>query len=85
MKRMTIINTIQSKVQEIKGNTVILREEDFIDYRGAGLNSVELMIMIVFLEEYFDFESDDEKLKIDELVLLKDLIDMVMTHLTKED
>jgi acyl carrier protein len=78
MDRNTILNAIQTKINEMKETAITISEGDYIDFRGAGLNSVELMTLIVYLEEYFDFESDDEDLDLEKISLIVDLVDLVM-------
>ena len=78
MDRSTILNAIQTKINEMKETTITVSEGDYADFRGAGLNSVELMTLIVYLEEHFDFESDDEDLDLEKINLVVDLVDLVM-------
>lgn len=77
MTRQDILEVLQNKILEIKNTVVALTEEDFIDFRGAGLNSIELMTIIVYLEEHFDFESEDEELNLERFTYVKDIINLV--------
>jgi|GEM_PF-4100394 len=77
MNRSDILDVIQIKISKIKESALVVHENDYIDFRGTGLNSIELMTLLVYLEEYFDFESDDEDLNLEKIILVSDLIDLV--------
>ena len=52
--------------------------------KGAGLNSLELMTIIVYLEDYYEIEFEDEDLLISEYVYIKDLMDIVCKRMQLE-
>lgn len=78
MERSEILFVLNSKIKEIKDSGKNLSEDDYIDFKGAGLNSLELMTLIVYLEDYFEIEFEDEELLISEYVYIRDLIDVVL-------
>lgn len=61
-----------------------MSEDDYLDFKGAGLNSLELMTIIVYLEDYYEIEFEDEDLLISEYVYIKDLIDIVCKRMQLE-
>lgn len=77
MDRDQIFNVIKAKIIEIKGETRKININDYIDYRGGGLNSIELLTLIVNLEEHFEFETDDEDLSLERFIFIKDIVDLV--------
>lgn len=84
MERSEILSVLNAKIKEIKDNGKILREDDYLDFKGAGLNSLELMTIIVYLEDYYEIEFEDEDLLISEYVYIKDLMDIVCKKMQLE-
>ena len=84
MERSEILSVLNAKIKEIKDNGKALNEEDYLDFRGAGLNSLELMTLIVYLEDYYEIEFADEDLLISEYVYIKDLMDVVCKKMQSE-
>lgn len=84
MERNEILSVLNVKIKEIKDNGKILGEGDYLDYKGAGLDSLELMTLIVFLENYYDIEFEDEDLLISKYVYIKDLMDIVYKKIQLE-
>ncbi|MCR4678141.1 MAG: acyl carrier protein [Lachnospiraceae bacterium] len=84
MERSEILSVLNAKIKEIKDNGKVLNEEDYLDFRGAGLNSLELMTLIVYLEDYYEIEFADEDLLISEYVYIKDLMDVVCKKMQSE-
>lgn len=84
MERSEILSVLNAKIKEIKDSGKILREDDYLDFKGAGLNSLELMTIIVYLEDYYEIEFEDEDLLISEYVYIKDLMDIVCKKMQLE-
>lgn len=84
MERNDILSVLNVKIKEIKDNGKVLNEDDYLDYKGAGLNSLELMTLIVYLEDYYEIEFEDEDLLISEYVYIKDLMDIVCKKMQLE-
>lgn len=84
MERSEILSVLNAKIKEIKDNGKILREDDYLDFKGAGLNSLELMTIIVYLEDYYEIEFEDEDLLISEYVYIKDLMNIVCKKMQLE-
>lgn len=84
MERSEILSVLNAKIKEIKDNGKILSEDDYLDFKGAGLNSLELMTIIVYLEDYYEIEFEDEDLLISEYVYIKDLMDIVCKKMQLE-
>jgi len=78
MDKTEILNVAVTKIHEMKGSSAPISENDYIDFRGAGLNSIELMTLIVYLEEVLDFESDDEELNLEKFNVIDDLVNLVI-------
>ncbi len=84
MERSEILAVLNAKIKEIKDNGKILNEDDYLDFKGAGLNSLELMTLIVYLEDYYEIEFEDEDLLISEYIYIKDLMDVVCKKMQLE-
>lgn len=84
MERSKILSVLNAKIKEIKDNGKIFSEDDYLDFKGAGLNSLELMTIIVYLEDYYEIEFEDEDLLISEYVYIKDLMDTVCKKIRLE-
>lgn len=77
MEKKNILMEIEKKIKMMKLNNIEINEDDYLDYRGAGLNSIEIMILIVYLEEIYEIEISDEELLLDRYVYVRDLIKVV--------
>lgn len=77
MSREEILHIIAAKINQIKNENKEIMEEDYLDFRGIGLNSIELLTLIVHLENELEFETDDADLSLSHFSYVKDLIDSV--------
>lgn len=80
MERQQILEILNQKINQVKKNDNCISEEDFVDSRGVGLNSLELLSLIVFIEEYFGLEMDDDDLTLGNFVYVSSIIDTIVKY-----
>jgi acyl carrier protein len=85
MERQEILAVLKEKVNQIKNNNNTISEDDFVDSRGVGLNSLELINLIVYIEEYFEFEMDDDYLTLEVFSYVSSIIDVIISGIEKKD
>lgn len=78
MNKSAIYQIISDKIKEIKENEIEeISIESALDYRGLGLNSLEMMTLLVYLEDYFEIEFDGEKMLLENYETVSHLIKVV--------
>ncbi len=77
MLREQIKQNIDKQISIILNTEIKTEETDYIDFRGAGLNSVHLLTLIIKLEELFGFEFDDELFVLNGFEYISDIINLV--------
>lgn len=83
MERSQILDDIVKKIYEMKETEASITEDDLLDFRGAGLTSVEILTLIVYLEDLYGIEISDDELILTHYVYVKDLIDVVVDNSEK--
>lgn len=83
MDRVQILNDLAKQINQMKETEKELAEDDLLDFRGAGLNSVEILTLIVFLEDMYAIEISDDELILNQYVYMKDLIDVIVKNTEK--
>jgi acyl carrier protein len=78
LERAEVVKVLEAKIEEIKNEPKTINEADYLDYRGVGLNSIELLTLIVYLEEYFHFELEDTDLSLACFTVVEDLLNFVI-------
>jgi len=85
MKREQIVDKIlnilvQKKIIE---NTTTADLDASLE-KNYGINSIELIELIVALEEEFDLEFDDTELELENYESINTIVDTVMNHLVSK-
>ena len=83
MDRVQILNDLAKQINQMKETEKELAEDDLLDFRGSGLNSVEILTLIVFLEDMYAIEISDDELILNQYVYMKDLIDVIVKNTEK--
>ncbi|MGL5576478.1 MAG: carbamoyltransferase C-terminal domain-containing protein [Sarcina sp.] len=83
LKRVEVLNLITNKIREIKKVNKHILETDYIDYKGVELSSIEILTLIVFAEDIYKFEVDDDELSLENIIYIKDLINLIIKNIKK--
>lgn len=75
------MNTVNTKINTyicgLRPNIDINNNDEFLDYRGLNLDSIEFLTLIIYLEDEFEIEFADEELIINNYEKISDLINKV--------
>lgn len=80
----TVLLAINKHLKLMLNSEDDVKLENYIDYRGVGLNSVQLLTLMIKLEEEFDFEFDDDLLILEDFKLVSDIVICVSTIVERE-
>lgn len=72
---------IKSKIIELKdfneSEADRINLDEYIDYNGIGLDSLQLLTLLVCLEEECGFELSDTDLSLTQFTQIKDLVNII--------
>lgn len=81
MSREECFDIIKTKIVEMKEFTATeaqcINYESYIDYNGIGMDSLQLLTLLVCLEEECGFELSDTDLSLTQFTQIKDLVSMI--------
>lgn len=81
MTREECFCIIKKKIVEMKEFTEeeaqCINYESYIDYNGIGMDSLELLTLLVCLEEECGFELSDTDLSLTQFTQINDLVSMI--------
>lgn len=78
MSENKVCQVICEKIREIKLNDCDkITGESLLNYQGLGLNSLEMMTLLVYLEDFFDIEFDGEKMLLENYEKVSHLIKVI--------
>ena len=80
MERADILKKISEKICSIREDMMEITEDGYLDFRGAGLNSIEVLSLLIYLEDIYGIEISDENLILSRYVYVKDIIDVVILN-----
>lgn len=76
MEKKEIFNKVAEEIKKLlKDQDVDLQMTSVI--QEIGLNSIDFIKLLVFIEDEFEFEFDDEDLMMDKYVIIEDVIDII--------
>lgn len=75
------MNTVNAKINTyifgLRPNIDVNNNDEFLDYRGLNLDSIEFLTLIIYLEDEFEIEFADDELIINNYEKISDLINKV--------
>ena len=81
MSREECFDVIKTKIVEIREFTAeeaqCIHYQSHIDYNGIGMDSLQLLTLLVCLEEECGFELSDTDLSLTQFTKINDLVSMI--------
>lgn len=82
MSKDKIFEVVTEKIKEIVNNNEVKITTD-TTIESVGMNSIDFIKLLVFLEDTYDTEFDDDDLIMGDYVVIGDIINKIYTMVTK--
>lgn len=81
--RDKVFNEVAGKITEILDDKDLKLQDDIL-LKSLGMNSISFIKLLVFIEDTYDVEFDDEDLVMENYVVFADVIDKICSMISEE-
>ncbi len=72
-----IIEKIANLKELSKSEAEAINMDSYIDYNGIGMDSIQLLTLLVCLEDEYEFELSDTELSLTQFMQIKDIVNTI--------